>query len=228
MIPNDNQTQRISIMLKDKMSTYFGMSPPTCTSYLHSPYLVITLKNILSPLESSLINQGEMFLVEKIRDVIMKPLLEELEDQLKQTMAFQVERWYYDWKYGANQGIIMAKEEKGFMSDVANSAHTFAEIVVDCYTEIHTEPERVKVMEVHQHAFLLACSGVLFDIEKMLFKQGHEKLLRKRENPRRASFLHRLSQRLGWDYEHTFDHVSVLWDYEQDTALIYLEILKAS
>lgn len=218
--PNIERFKHIQNDIKDKFLAYFGVYPQKCELYIQKPYAVLVFEECISPLEKSLLQQQEVELVDQIRSAMMNPVLLEIATHIHHEAGMNIESWYYDWNYSANQGVIIAREAHPIPSNKEPISFPFIQLVLDTYKAVHRMPKQIEMTKLSPDTFILSCSGVLFDIERRLFLNGHEKILRKREPAQKLSFIKTLREKLPHEYKNQFEELFILWDYKNDLALI--------
>ncbi|OUS76127.1 hypothetical protein B1748_12730 [Paenibacillus sp. MY03] len=230
---NDNHFQNeiashIGKMLRDA----FGKGPQSIYVSVDRPYIVIYLRNFLTPTERILLNQGQQQTIRHTRDIVMSWLVPEIKAYLLVLTGISNLDFYYDWELPYHSGVFVgqwsdenAAIEESAAAEEAREPYTGQEELhrelILMSGRIQKEPEHIYSRQLNKRTLLVVRNGILIDLSKELIR------LRDEEHLKEA--LTRLEKQFVRDNKHVEQilnarivDVFVDWDFGRDRSVIVL------
>ncbi|WP_214626933.1 Na-translocating system protein MpsC family protein [Paenibacillus agaridevorans] len=230
---NDNYFQNeiashIGKMLRDA----FGKGPQSIYVSVDRPYIVIYLRNFLTPTERILLNQGQQQTIRHTRDIVMSWLVPEIKAYLLVLTGISNLDFYYDWELPYHSGVFVGQwsdenaaiEESAAAEEArepyAGQEELHRELIL-MSGRIQKEPEHIDSRQLNKRTLLVVRNGILIDLSKELIR------LRDEEHLKEA--LTRLEKQFVRDNKHVEQilnarivDVFVDWDFGRDRSVIVL------
>ncbi|MFC5449436.1 DUF2294 domain-containing protein [Paenibacillus aestuarii] len=202
----------------------FGKGPQSIFVSINRPYVVLYLRNFLSPTEKILLQQDQVHSIQATRDLLMKSLIPEIKAYLLLLAGMNIREFYYDWGLHNQSGIMVgieSEEEHG--QSFPEAAYTGKE---ELHREIQTISQQVEKPAdelfsylINERTLLVIRKGILISIEKELIRIGHEESLRLAKRSLEKSHLHNNGHFQRFLKTDVID-VFVDWDFHLDKSVI--------
>ncbi|WP_046173457.1 Na-translocating system protein MpsC family protein [Domibacillus indicus] len=205
---------------------HFGKGPGAVFATISPPYITVYIKNFLSPMENKLLNTEQSKYVEKIRDMLMPALIEEIKAYVKINVEFDIIEFYYDWNLDSHSGMFVgiASHNHQERASYQNQEEVHNEII-KLSMEAEKPPGEVYSCLVNPRTLVIVRHKILVPVEKEMIQLGYPEILTlvKRNLERRLALQHKhqLQSYLDAELENTF----VSWDFDLDKS-VFLFILK--
>ncbi|MDD9269105.1 DUF2294 domain-containing protein [Paenibacillus sp. GCM10023248] len=161
----------------------FGKGPQSIFVSIRRPFIVIYLRNFLSPTEKILLQQEQVAAIQHTRDLVMKSLIPEIKAYLLLLAGMNIQEVYYDWGLHNHSGVIVGIENEG---------DTLVRSPGEAYAgkeELHDEIERVSHLiqkkpndiyscMINERTLLVIRNGILVNIGKEMIRLGFEEVLK--------------------------------------------------
>ncbi|TVX97894.1 Na-translocating system protein MpsC family protein [Paenibacillus cremeus] len=202
----------------------FGKGPQYIYASIHYPFIVIYLRNFITPTEKILLKQGQISSVRQIRDLVMKSLIPEIKAFLLLMTGIELVEFYYDWELYRHSGVFVGRQledlplilESQERYEGKGKLHRELEIISQC---VQKRPDQLSSYMLNKRTLLVVRSGILIEISRELIRLGDEDSLRKALNNLEKNDLRNNSQFqkiLGT----TIEDVFVDWNFQLDRSVI--------
>ncbi|MDQ0230370.1 Na-translocating system protein MpsC family protein [Metabacillus malikii] len=200
----------------------FGRGPKSCQAFANQQFLVIYIRGFLSPMEEALISQGRNDYVERARNVIMKPVLEELRGVIQITLDVEVNETYHDWNISNYSGLIMFVLNSSLHNSNHLIAFNSAELenqVSQISAQLQKVPDQIHTYSLSEQIVLVERKGILITLEKALINHGFgEELRMTKDNLEKDYFLHERS--IIELFQRPIADLFIDWDFVMDKSLM--------
>lgn len=203
---------------------HFGKGPETVYVSLGFTFLVIYLRNFITPSEKILLEQDQEMTILQLRGKLMKSISPELKAYIEILTGIKIRELYYDWGFHNHSGMITCISEEPFTSkeaiveDYVGKKQIDQEIV-DISHQAQKAPEEVYSCEINDRTIVVIRNGILVRIEKELIRLGNDELLKRVKRNLEKSYLHNNSHFETILNRRVID-VFVDWDFELDKSAI--------
>ncbi|MCM3601903.1 DUF2294 domain-containing protein [Robertmurraya korlensis] len=214
----------ISSLTSKMLRKNFGRGPDSCFAFANGPYLVLYIRRFLSPMESVLLESGNIDKLDMSRTIVMHKILTQLKGMLEMEFEADVKSAYHDWNYNQNTGMITIEFESNVTEAVSKSEenHIYKNLIdeVDRISIIvQKKPETTEAFFITPRVYLVKRKGILVEIEKSLIEKGYEQTLLVTKDELEKSYLHH-----NGHFEEIFsrpvEDILVDWDLHNDDSII--------
>jgi uncharacterized protein YbcI len=231
-VEHDKQAQNeLASHLGRLLRDAFGKGPQSIFVSIHRPFVVVYLRNFLSPTEKILLEQDQVFLVQNTRDHVMKSLIPEMKAYLQLIMGIHIREFYYDWGLHNHSGVFV-----GIEADENHPVPSLQEEYIG-QMELHREIEHISQMVQKKPEELYSCllnertlvvvrNGILINIEKELIRLGNEETLKLAKRNLEKRHLHNNNRFERFLNTRVID-IFVDWDFQLDKS-VFVFILNPS
>ncbi|REE89065.1 uncharacterized protein YbcI [Paenibacillus taihuensis] len=228
MEANDKQVQNeltshIGRLLRDA----FGKGPQSIYVSVNRPFVVIYLRNFLSPTEKILLQQDQIYSIQSTRDLLMKSLFPEMKAYILLLTGLNIQEFYYDWGLHNQSGIMVGIDCDDEHPHSVNVHETYAgqeelhqEIDLISHN-VEKKPEKTYSYKINDRTILVIRNGILISIEKELIRIGQEETLKLAKRNLEKGHLHR-NNRFSKMLNAGVVDVFVDWDFHLDKSVIVL------
>ncbi|PLT27924.1 hypothetical protein CUU66_21475 [Peribacillus deserti] len=200
---------------------HFGKGPGAVYATISNPYITIYLKDFLTPVENKLLNKDQSSYVQKIRDMLMETLINDIKTFIMANTGIEIEEFYYDWNLETQSGMfigISSKEGVNVLgSTYPNQKEVHKEMIL-VSEEAEKKPGEVYSYLLNPRTLVIVRDEILISIEKeLIFLEFQETLtLAKRNLEKRLLQNHKkqFESYLNAKLENTF----VTWNFELDKS----------
>ncbi|WNQ09178.1 Na-translocating system protein MpsC family protein [Paenibacillus aurantius] len=200
----------------------FGKGPESVYVSSDSCFVTLHIRNFLGPVEKFLLSKQEEKAFRYTRELLMKSLLPELSDSIRETLGLEVEELYYDWGIYNSSGVIVGVA-KG--SDWVTQFPDYKgkkelhEQINRVSAEVQKWPEMTNSYWMNPRTLIVMRRGILIKIEKELISLGFEEDLK--ITKRKLEKRHLAEETaVGELFGKTVSDIYVDWDFSLDTSAI--------
>lgn len=222
--PLHEKLLNISSLTSKMLRKNFGRGPDSCFAFANGPFLVLYIRGFLSPMETVLLENGNIDNIDMSRTIVMGKILNQLKGILEVDFEDDVKSSYHDWNYKQNTGMITIEFESNVKGVVTTSEET--PILKDLINEVNRisiivqkKPEKTEAFAITPKVYLVRREGILVEIEKSLIEKGYEQTLIVTKDELEKSFLHH-----NGHFEEIFsrpvEDILVDWDLHKDNSII--------
>ncbi|WP_066173725.1 Na-translocating system protein MpsC family protein [Bacillus marinisedimentorum] len=200
---------------------HFGKGPGGVYATIAPPYITVYIKDFLAPMEHKLLDNEQSKYVQKIRDMLMPTLEEEVRAYISVHLSMEMQEFYYDWNLNSHSGILVG---------ITDTDHDHTACSYSGQKEIHSEiieisqniqkaPDEIFSCMPNPRTLLVTRHQILIAVEKELIQQGFAEQLtiakRNLEKRRLSEHNDKLQAYLSADIEEAF----VSWNYPEDKSV---------
>lgn len=202
----------------------FGKGPQSIYVSIHHPFIVIYLRNFVTPTEKILLEQGQISAVKHTRDLVMKSLIPKIKAYLLLLTGTELLEFYYDWELHNHSGVFVGRQledpkwivESLERYEGKEEIHRELERISEC---VQKRPDQIFSYMINKRTLLVVRNGILIDVSAELIRLGDEKNVREalhnlekeelQNNSRFQKILHA-----------TIEDVFVDWNFQLDRSVI--------
>ncbi|WP_059049092.1 DUF2294 domain-containing protein [Paenibacillus senegalimassiliensis] len=215
----------IGKMLRDA----FGKGPQSIYVSIDRTFIVIYLRNFLTPTEKLLLSQGQIRLVQHTRDIVMASLIPEIKAYLTLLAGINTVDFYYDWELHNRSGVLIARQAGVWVDEpqipsVYKGQEKLHQEIGWVSDQIQKRPEEIASFMINDRTLLVARSGVLIDLTKELIRHQLEEPLKQAINHLEKKYL-RNNTSIEQILNTTLVDVFVDWDFASDTSMMVLILM---
>lgn len=209
------------------LRTHFGKGPTSVYVAIRKPFIVVHLRDFLSPTEKVLIKQNETERVQVIRDLLMDDLNQQIRMDLLRSLELDVKKLYADWNLDNKTGLltlVLNEEavEKASEWPKSIDKEGFYEEVNEASRKAQKEPEKTEVFWPNERTALIQRKGILIELEKELIKNNFAEELKLAKRPLESKLIYNSSLELIMNRKIIEAFTS--WDFKEDIGYIVLLI----
>ncbi|MED1205963.1 Na-translocating system protein MpsC family protein [Heyndrickxia acidicola] len=206
---------------------HYGKGPGSVFATISHPYIAVYIRDFMSPIENKLLSTEQGKHVQKIRDMMMPTITEEIKTYIKLNIDMEISDFYYDWNLDSHSGMLLGiaadlNEKNG--SEYPGQAGVDHEIY-ELSREAEKAPRSIFSQLLNSRTLVITRDKILIAVEKELIHLGFHEALRlsKRNLEKRLLQKHKdqIETCLHAEVENSF----VAWNFEKDKSVILL-ILK--
>ncbi|WP_144555251.1 Na-translocating system protein MpsC family protein [Bacillus sp. X1(2014)] len=218
---NQNKEEFISSYVSKLLRKNFGKGPQTCRTTLSKNHLVTYIRGFLTPMEEILLQQGQNRYVDNIRAVIINHVLSEITGVIKVTLGVDVEKYYHDWNFPNNSGILIfvLEEVIGQVSQAGIDMQRLESEVGRISCLVEKVPDHIHIYPISPSVYLVERSGIFVPIEKALIDKGFEKELRFTKDELEKKYFHR-EGRFEDIFNKSIRDIFIDWNFKEDKSLM--------
>ncbi|WP_018751803.1 Na-translocating system protein MpsC family protein [Paenibacillus sanguinis] len=218
----------IGKMLRDT----FGKGPQSIYVSIDHTFIVIYLRNFLTPTEKLLFSQGQIRTVQHTRDIVMASLIPEIKAYLTLLTGINTVEFYYDWELHNRSGVLVARQAEEWAEELATpmtyeGKEPLHQEIGWISDQIQKRPDEIDSFMINDRTLLITRSGVLIDLSKELMGLQLEEPLKQAINHLEKKYL-RNNTSIEQIFNTTIVDVFVDWDFAADTSIIVLILMPAS
>ncbi|MGG3467786.1 Na-translocating system protein MpsC family protein [Neobacillus pocheonensis] len=215
----------ISSLTSKLLRKSFGRGPESCFAFANERFLVFYIRGFMSPLESTLLENGNSDNIDISRNIVMKTVLNQFKGILELEFEQDIESFYHDWNYQQNTGMITVQFENVVTQfvDRNQGAHVDLKPLIDEVDRISVlvqkKPEKTEAYFISPKIYIVKRDGILVRIEKALIAKGFEQTLMVTKDELEKSYLHR-DGRFEEIFSNPIADILVDWDFHEDSSII--------
>lgn len=222
---NENQFQtEIASHIGKMLREAFGKGPQAIYVSMDRPFVVVYLRNFLTPTEKILLKQGQIRTIQHTRDIVMRSLIPEIKAYLLLLTGMNILEFYYDWELHNHSGIFIGRQfENAPLASGSQEYYTGKEELhheISCMSHrIQKRPDQIYSRMINKRTLLVIRTGVLIDLSKELIRLRDEEHLKQALNRLEKSYLQ--DNKYVEQILHTKSvDVFVDWDFARDKSVI--------
>ncbi|WHX98174.1 Na-translocating system protein MpsC family protein [Neobacillus sp. DY30] len=222
--PIYKKTAELSSYISKTLRDYFGKGPEAVHVTLGKTFMIVYIRNFLSPTERVLMNQNQDESVQKTRDLVMQTLIPEMKAYIKFVTGMEIREFYYDWGLHNKSAMFTGICSDSTSIDVpineefTGKAELIREIM-NLSEESEKKPEEIYACKLNHRSILVIRNGILVRIEKQLIRQGMQEQLKLAKRTLEKGLLHNNNHFEGILDTQIID-VFVDWDFDLDKSVI--------
>ncbi|WP_142828475.1 Na-translocating system protein MpsC family protein [Planococcus soli] len=208
------------------LRTNFGKGPTSVYVAIQKPFIVIHLREFLGPTEKVLMSQNQSAQVQKIRDLLMAELNEQVKMDLLKLAELDIKEIYADWNLENKTGLLIlelsgeAAEQTEWPQSIDKNA--FFQEVVDVSRKAQKEPEKTEVYWLNARTVLIRRTGILIELEKELIKNNFTEELKLAKRPLESKLIY--GSALERILKRGIVEVFTDWNFKEEVGYIVLLI----
>ncbi|ULT57906.1 DUF2294 domain-containing protein [Neobacillus drentensis] len=225
VLPMQQKLMDISSLTSKLLRKSFGRGPESCYAYANERFLVFYIRGFMSPLESTLLENGNSDNIDISRHIVMKSVNNQLKGILELEFEQDIESFYHDWNYPQNTGMIAVEFEGDIAQPMARNQggsvdlKPLIEEVERISILVQKRPERTEAYFISPNIYLIKRDGILVQIEKALVSKGYEHTLLVTKDELEKSYLHR-DGRFEEIFHNPVADILVDWDLSEDRSIM--------
>lgn len=222
------KTAEISSYISKILRDYFGKGPESVHVTLGKTFIIVYIRNFLSPTERVLMTQNQDESVQKTRDLVMQTLIPEMKAYIKIVTGMEIREFYYDWGLHNKSAMFTGVSSDSTSVDVpiheefSGKAELINEII-NLSAESEKKPAETYACQINHRTILVIRNGILVRIEKQLIRQGMQEQLKLAKRTLEKGLLHNNNHFEGILNTQIID-VFVDWDFDLDKSVIVFVI----
>jgi uncharacterized protein YbcI len=224
--PINKQSVEVSSYISKILRDYFGKGPESVHVSLGKTFIIVYIRNFLSPTEKVLLNQKQDESVQQTRDLVMHTLIPEIKAYIKIITGMEIREFYYDWglhnKSAMFTGICTDTSSIDFpiQEEFTGKTELITEII-NLSSESEKKPEEIYACQLNHRSILVIRNGILVRIEKQLIRQGMQEQLKLAKRTLEKGLLHNNNHFEGILDTKIID-IFVDWDFDLDKSVIVI------
>lgn len=222
--PSADELTQLSTWLSKLLKKRFGKGPETCHMSVQGDRLLIYIRQYMTPVEDVMKKSGRLELAHQVRAVVIDKVYEEFVEAASDMMGVKLDRYYHDWDYNRNAGILMLEQETSTGGSIdreeASLKSRLFKQMMQVGSLVHKPPHSMNLLRFGSNVLVVECLGVLLHIERVLADQGDPKLLYERSMEIKDCYLsHKdgFERAMGREIEGLFK----LWDFKRDRSYTF-------
>lgn len=202
----------------------FGKGPQSIHVSMNWPFIVIYLRNFLTPTERILLRQGQVRSIQHTRDIVMKSIIPEIKAYMLLLTGMNIVEFYYDWELHNQSGVFVGRQQ-GNADAVAVSQEDYAgkdlvhQEIDYMSSKVQKSPDCIYSCMINTRTLLVVRSGILTDMSKELIRLGYEEKLKQAVHNLEKKHLREFRQ-----YQHILRakiaDAFIDWDFKLDRSVI--------
>ncbi|MEW9672777.1 DUF2294 domain-containing protein [Ammoniphilus sp. 3BR4] len=173
----------------------FGRGPEFIYVSIADHYLVVYLKNFMSPMERILMDTGKEDIVIKTRDTLIQTVYPEIKAYINMVTGLEVEEFYYDWGLQNQSGCLFCKCSNSVSNlqsielDYQGKQQLHDEII-NLSKKVQKAPHEISSFLLDSRYLIITREGILVAIEKEFIRLGLLEQLRIAKSNVEKKYLH--------------------------------------
>ncbi|WP_201003962.1 Na-translocating system protein MpsC family protein [Paenibacillus glycanilyticus] len=202
----------------------FGRGPQSIFVSINRPFVVLYLRNFLSPTEKILLEQDQIHSIQSTRDLLMKSLIPEIKAYLLLLAGMDIQEFYYDWGLHNHSGVMVGVEGRDAQGqpllgcEYTGKDELQHEISL-ISQQVQKRPDELYSCLINDRTLLVIRVGILISIEKELIRIGHEESLRLAKRNLEKGHLHNNGHFQEFLNAKVID-LFVDWDFHLDKSVM--------
>ncbi|MDM5336608.1 Na-translocating system protein MpsC family protein [Fictibacillus enclensis] len=212
---------QISSYIGKLLRDNFGKGPESAYVTIEHPFILIHIRNFISPMENALLKQGKESTVEETRETMLFSLVPEIQAYILALTETEYEKFYYDWNT-ANQSMMIAgvAKDNNLSQDDQNykKKNEVEKKINEISQLVQKWPEQTETWMINDRVLVSIRKGILVSIEKEMIQKGYAKPLKvtKRILEKKSFINDGIDTILGKKLTDVFCD----WDFDSDTGLL--------
>lgn len=227
MTQDETIEAKVSGYISGLLRTHFGKGPSSVYVALQKPFVVIHLREFLAPTEKVLMSQNESARVQKIRDLLMDELNDEMKLDLLKLTELDINEIYADWNLENRTGLlILVLNEEGDEQTGewprGIDKNEFYQEVIDASRRAQKEPEKTDVFWLNARTVVIRRTGILIELEKEMIKNNFAENLKLAKRPLESRLIYNSS--LDRILKRNIIEAFTDWNFKKDIGYMVLMI----
>lgn len=223
-IPIYKKSAELSSYISKILRDHFGKGPESVHVSLGKTFIIVYIRNFLTPTEKVLMLQNQEESVQQTRDLVMQMLIPEIKAYIKIVTGMEVREFYYDWglhnKSAMFTGICIDSTSTDYpITEEFTGKTELINEIIQLSSESEKKPEEIYACQVNQRTILVIRNGILVRIEKQLIRQGMQEQLKLAKRTLEKGLLHNNNHFEGILEKKIVD-IFVDWDFDLDKSVI--------
>lgn len=224
--PIHKQTVELSSYISKILRDYFGKGPESVHVSLGKTFIIVYIRNFLSPTEKVLMEQKQDASVQHTRDLVMQILIPEIKAYIKIVTGMEIRECYYDWglhnKSAMFTGICTDPTSIDYpIYEEFTGKEELINEIINLSSESEKKPEEIYACRLNPRSIIIIRNGILVRIEKQLIRQGMQEQLKLAKRTLEKGLLHNNNHFEGILDTNVID-IFVDWDFDLDKSVIVL------
>ncbi|WP_241680297.1 Na-translocating system protein MpsC family protein [Metabacillus mangrovi] len=205
---------------------HFGKGPGSVFAAISHPYVTVYIKDFLTPMENKLLDSEQDKYVQKIRDMLMEKLIEEIKAYIKLNIDIEIEEFYYDWNLSTHTGMFtgIAADSLEDSSTYPNQQDVHNEII-KVSIKAEKAPGNVYSSLLNPRTLIVVRKRILTSIEKEIIQLGYPEILTLAKRNLEKGLIDEHKNQLQSFLDADFEDIFASWDFDRDKS-VFLFILK--
>lgn len=216
------QQSELSSEIGRLLRKHFGKGPESIFVTIASPYVIIYLRQFLSPIENMLLEDDHTLTVEEIRDKMMRKLNNKIIEIIHSVTGLPIKEFYYDWSFQNGSGLLVGVEEKAekfFEYNYPNRCEVET-LVAKISAEAEKHPDVTYSHMLNERTFVVIREGILVKIEEQLIELGFEEALTLAKRKLEKKLLFQDKSLFQYHLQKDITEIFVSWDFTLDKSII--------
>ncbi|MEC1524289.1 Na-translocating system protein MpsC family protein [Neobacillus niacini] len=224
--PIYKQTAELSSYISKILRDSFGKGPESVHVSLGKTFMIVYIRNFLTPTEKVLLNQKQDENVQQVRDLVMHTLIPEIKAYIKIVTGMEIREFYYDWGLHNKSAMFtgICSDSTGIDVPINEEFTGKAELIDEINklsSESEKKPEEIYACQINHRSIMVIRNGILVRIEKQLIRQGMQEQLKLAKRTLEKGLLHNNNHFEGILKTQIID-IFVDWDFDLDKSVIVL------
>lgn len=224
--PIYKQTAELSSYISKTLRDSFGKGPESVHVSLGKTFIIVYIRNFLTPTEKVLLNQKQDENVQQTRDLVMHTLIPEIKAYIKIVTGMEIREFYYDWGLHNKSAMFtgICSDSTGIDVPINEEFTGKAELLDEINklsSESEKKPEEIYACQINHRSIMVIRNGILVRIEKQLIRQGMQEQLKLAKRTLEKGLLHNNNHFEGILKTQIID-IFVDWDFDLDKSVIVL------
>ncbi|WP_102261105.1 DUF2294 domain-containing protein [Mesobacillus jeotgali] len=221
-----NKEKELGSYIGRILREHFGKGPGSVFATISPPYITMYIKDFLSPMESKLMTNEQSKYVEKIRDMLMDTLTEEIKVFMRINLGLDLSEFYYDWNLDSHSGMfigVTANEPGDHDCSYKNQEDVHDEII-KVSIKAEKPPGDIYSCMLNSRTLVIVRNKILIAVEKEMIKTGFSEALTiaKRNLEKRLLLEH--TDQLQTYLDANLENAFVSWNFDSDKSMMVLII----
>ncbi|WP_419887469.1 Na-translocating system protein MpsC family protein [Neobacillus niacini] len=226
--PIYKQTAELSSYISKTLRDSFGKGPESVHVSLGKTFIIVYIRNFLTPTEKVLLNQKQDESVQQTRDLVMDTLIPEIKAYIKIVTGMEIREFYYDWGLHNRSAMFtgICSDSTGIDVPINEEFTGKAELIDEINklsSESEKKPEEIYACQINHRSIMVIRNGILVRIEKQLIRQGMQEHLKLAKRTLEKGLLHNNNHFEGI-LNHKIIDIFVDWDFDLDKSVIVFVI----
>ncbi len=201
---------------------HFGKGPGSVYASIADPYITIYFTQFLSPMENKLLANKQSTYVQKIRDLLMKPLVEEIKAYIQLHTDIEIEDFYYDWDLETQSGMFAGfgsvRPNKDYLP--FRNQEAVHDMIAKLTEEVQKLPGEIYSCVLNPRTLLVVRERIFIQLEKELIHMGFQENLRIAKRRLEKGMLLQNKEIFEKLIGTTIVNVYVDWNFKEDKSAI--------
>lgn len=217
-----NKEKELGSYIGRILREHFGKGPGSVFATISPPYISMYIKDFLSPMESKLMTNEQSKYVEKIRDMLMDTLTEEIKVFMRINLGLDLSEFYYDWNLDSHSGMFIGvtENEPGEPSCSYKNQEDVHDEIIKVSIKAEKPPGDIYSCMLNSRTLVIVRNKILIAVEKEMINIGYSEALTlaKRNLEKRLLYQHTDSIQTYLDAK--LENAFITWNFDLDKSLM--------